>query len=98
MSDKVCPQISALRTHKDGEKLQLCQWFHDAFLLDPRYHWLAEQLTTGHHDGITHCQRCGTAITKSSNRQRFCPSCSETERKMNKAKIMRHLRARKNKG
>ena len=96
--DQACPQIAALRAHKEtnGKKLQLCQWFHDAVLLDPKYKWLAEQLSTGHNNGTVYCQRCGNPIVRNSNRQVFCLSCAETERKLSKAKVMRNLSAKKN--
>ncbi|MCI6377068.1 MAG: hypothetical protein MR842_04805 [Clostridiales bacterium] len=94
LRDKPCPQIAALRAHRDGDKLPLCQWFHDAFLLDPRYKWLAEALTTGHDSGTAHCKRCGKPMDRGSNRQAFCPTCAEVERKLNKAKVMRNLRAK----
>lgn len=96
--DKPCPQIAALRAHRDGDKLPLCQWFHDAFLLDPRYKWLAEALTTGHGSGTAHCKRCGKPMDKASNRQVFCPACAEVERKLAIAKNMRAYRERRKKG
>lgn len=96
--DKPCPQIAALRAHKDGDKLPLCSWFHDSFLLDPKFRWLAEAISTGHANGAAHCKRCGKPLEKTSNRQVFCHACADVERKLTIAKNMRAYRARQKKG